>query len=140
MEMVGKEAYELAAQLIEKDMGFKEAVAIPNYEWEVGIGGLLAGWVIEEQPDLSIYNWDTGDVVYRHALMREKNRTATSVQYGWMWDMTRVPCGLYIGVVNFKVGGTVKITETAKTVGNRLKIFLKRERGQLIKDHEEVPW
>jgi hypothetical protein len=72
--------------------------------------------------------------------MREKNRTATSVQYGWMWDMTRVPCGLYIGVVNFKVGGTVKITETAKTVGNRLKIFLKRERGQLIKDHEEVPW
>jgi hypothetical protein len=33
MELVGKEAYTLAAGLIEKDMGFKEAPSIPSCEW-----------------------------------------------------------------------------------------------------------
>src|SRR5579859_252957 len=64
MELVGKEAYTAAAGLIQKDMGFKEAVPIPNYEWEIEIGGLPIGWTVEEAADLTIYNWDTGAAVY----------------------------------------------------------------------------
>jgi hypothetical protein len=140
MELVGKEAYELAAKLIQKDLGFKEAVSIPNYEWTIGIGGLRDGWIIEEQPDLSIYEWNTGVAVYRHALMQEAKRTTTSVQYSWMWDMKDVPCGLYVGVVNLTVGGTAKMVKTGSVVGDRVKIFLKREGEEIIKSHENVPW
>jgi hypothetical protein len=71
-----------------------------------------------------IYNWDTGAAVYRHALMKETARTATSIQYSWMWDMLDVPCGLYVGVANFTIGGTVKIQETASTLKERVRIFL----------------
>ena len=140
MELVGKEAYILAAKLIEKDMGFKEAVPVPNFEWNIEIGGLATGWIVEEQPDLSIYEWNTGVAVYRHALMQESKRTTTSVHYNWVWDMTDVPCGVYVGVVNFTVGGKTKIVETGSIVGTRVKIFLKRDGGQLIKAHEKVPW
>jgi|SRR6266850_114425 len=137
MELVGKEAYELAAKLIEKDMGFKEPVPIPNYEWRVGIGPLPPGWIVEEQPDISIYDWNTGVAVYRHASMREMERTPTSIEYSWMWDMQDVPCGLYVGVVNFTVGGMVK---TGSPIGDRVKIFLKRAGEQVTKVHETVPW
>jgi hypothetical protein len=140
MELVGKEAYILAAKLIEKDMGFKEAVPVPNFEWNIEMAGLAAGWIVEEQPDLSIYEWNTGVAVYRHALMQESKRTTTSVQYSWIWDMTDVPCGVYVGVVNFTVGGKAKIVETGSIVGDRVKIFLKRDGGQLTKAHEKVPW
>jgi hypothetical protein len=143
MKMVGEEAYTLAADMIKKDMGFKEAVPIPRYEWIVGIDKLPAGWIMEEQPDLSIYDWNTGAAVYRHALMEEvkKQTTATSVRYSWMWDMKEVPCGLYVGVVNFALGGAArKVVKTGSTVGDRVKIFLKREEDQLTKAHETVPW
>jgi hypothetical protein len=140
MEKVGKEAWVLAAELIKKDMGFQEAVSIPNYEWKIEIAPLPAGWTVEEQPDLTIYDWNTGDPVSRHATMQESKRTATSVQYSWMWDMKDVRCGLYVGAVNFKLGGTVEIVKTGGIVGNRVKVFLKREAGQVTKAHETVPW
>lgn len=143
MELVREEAHILAEKLIAKDMGFKEAVPIPTYEWIVGIDQLPAGWKMEEQPDLSIYDWNTGAAVYRHALMEEvkKQTTATSVRYSWMWDMKEVPCGLYVGVVNFTLGGAAKkVVKTGSTVGDRVKIFLKREGDQLTKAHETVPW
>ena len=109
MEMVGKEAYILAAGLIKKDMGFKEAVSIPNYEWIVEIGKLPFGWTVEESADLTIFDWNSGVAVYRHALMKETARTDTSIQYSWTWDIKDVPCSLYVGVVNFTIGGAVKI-------------------------------
>jgi hypothetical protein len=140
MELVGTEAYTLAGGLIQKDMGFKEAVSIPNYEWQIGIGPLPLGWTVEESPDLTIFNWDTGAAVYRHALMRETARTDTSIRYSWTWDMLDVPCGLYVGVVNFTIGGTAKIQETASTLNERVRIFLKRENGHLVKAHENIPW
>ena len=113
MDLVGKGAYTLRQSLIQKDMGFKEAVSIPNYEWQIDIGGCLSDGLLKKRPDLTIYNWDTGAAVYRHALMKETARTATSIQYSWMWDMSDVLCGLYVGVVNFTIGGTAKIQETA---------------------------
>jgi hypothetical protein len=137
MDLVRKEAHILAAKLIEKDMGFKEAVPIPNYDWRVGIGPLPPGWIVEEQPDLSIYDWNTGVAVYRHALMREMERTTTSIEYSWVWDMTDVPCGVYVGVVNFTVGGMVK---TGSPIGDRVKIFLRRDGEKVTKAHENVPW
>jgi|ERR1700722_234501 len=140
MELVGKEAYTLAAGLIQKDMGFKEAAPIPNYEWAIDIGGLPLGWTVEEAPDLTIFNWDTGAAVHRHALMKEAARTTTSIQYSWMWDMLNVPCGVYVGVVNFTIGGTAKMQHTASPLGERLRIFLKRENGKIVKMHENIPW
>jgi hypothetical protein len=140
MELVGKGAYTSAAEFIQKDMGFREAVSIPNYEWQIEIGSLPFGWTTEEAPHLTIYNWDTGVAVYRHALMKEKARTDTSIQYSWMWDIKDVPCGLYVGVVNFTLGGTVKVQETASTLNERVRIFFIRENGHLIKTHENIPW
>src|SRR6266850_2406811 len=93
--------------------------------------------IVEEQPDISIYDWNTGVAVYRHASMREMERTPTSIEYSWMWDMQDVPCGLYVGVVNFTVGGMVK---TGSPIGDRVKIFLKRAGEQVTKVHETVPW
>jgi len=43
MELVKAEAYTLAAGLIAKDMGYKEAEPAPNYEWTVGVNGLQVG-------------------------------------------------------------------------------------------------
>jgi hypothetical protein len=140
MELVGKGAHKSAAEFIQKDMGFREEVAVPNYKWIVGIGSLPAGFAVEEVPHLTIYNWDTGVAVYRHAIMEETARTDTSIQYSWMWDRKDVPCGLYVGVVNFTIGGTIKMRRTASTVENRVRIFFKRENGQLVKAHEDVPW
>jgi len=140
MELVGKEAYTAAAGLIQKDMGFKEAVSMPNHEWQFGIGGLPAGWTVEEVADLTIYNWDTGTAMYRYARMREIARTADSILYSWMWDTKDVPCGVYVGVVNFTIGGTAKVQYTASPVGERLRIFFKREKGQIVKTHESIPW
>jgi hypothetical protein len=138
MEMVGKEAYTLAAKLIEKDMGFKEEASTGNYEWVVAVGNLpAAGWEVKEAPDLSIYDWDTGVAVQRYALMKETARTTTSIQYQWLWNMKDVPCGSYVGVVNFQIGGKPVI---GNTVGDRLKIFLARENGKIIKKHETIPW
>lgn len=137
MELVGKEAYTLAAGLIKKDMGFKEEQSTPNYEWGIGIGGLPVGWTVEEPADLSIYDWNTGIAVYRHAAMKETARTATSVEFKWMWDMKDVPCGVYVGVVNFKVGGKLTV---GSSVRDRLRVFLKREEGRIIKTHETIPW
>ena len=136
MKLVGTEAYVQAAGMIEKDMGFKEAVSVPNYEWLIEIGG----FAVAEVPRLTIYNWDTGAAVHRHALMEETARTATSIRYSWMWDMKNVPCGLYVGVVNFTIGGTVKIQETAYCLKERVRIFFIREKGHLVKTHENIPW
>jgi hypothetical protein len=62
MELVGKEAYELPANLIKQDMGFREEESAPNFAWTIGIAGLpAAGWEVEEAPDLSIYDWNTGN-------------------------------------------------------------------------------
>lgn len=72
--------------------------------------------------------------------MKETARTETSIQYSWTWDMLEVPCGLYVGVVNFTIGGTAKIQETASTLNERVRIFLKRENGHLVKTHENIPW
>lgn len=140
MKLVGEEAYTAAAGLIKKDKGFREAAPIPNYEWQVVIGPLPAGWTVEEAPDLTIFDWDTGVAVYRHALMAETVRTATSIEYSWKWDMNNVPCGLYVGVVNFEMGGTVKMRKTASPLGKRLRIFLIRENDQIIKTHEDISW
>jgi hypothetical protein len=79
VELVKKEAYTLAAGLIKKDMGFKEEKPTPNYEWIIEIAALSGGWTISEVPDLSIYDWNTGLPVYRHATMAEVARTATSI-------------------------------------------------------------
>jgi hypothetical protein len=140
MELVGTEAHTLAGRLIQKDMGFKEAVSIPNYEWQIEIGRLPIGWTVGESPDLTIYNWDTGVAVYRHALMKETARTTTSIRYSWTWDMLEVQCGLYVGVVNFAIGGTAKMQETASALRERVRIFLKLENGHLVKTHENIPW
>jgi len=138
MEMVGKEAYTLAAGLIKKDMGFKEAEVAPNYEWVVGVNGLpAAGWAVEDAPDLSIYDWDTGKAVQKYALMNETERTATSILYSWKWSMKGVPCGTYVAVVNYTIGGQPVI---ANSVGDRLKIFLKRENGKIVTTFETIPW
>jgi hypothetical protein len=137
MELVRKEAYILATGLIKKDMGFKEAPSTPNYEWIIDIAGLAVGWTVDEVPDLSIYNWDTGVAACRHATMEEVARTATSIRYSWKWDMKDVPCGVYVGTVNFNVGGHLEIGSPVKT---RVKILLKRENNQIIKTFEDVPW
>jgi hypothetical protein len=106
MEMVGKEAYTLAAKLIAKDMGFKEESTTGKYEWIVGINALPpAGWEVEDTPDLSVYDWNTGIPVERYALMEETQRTATSILYSWKWNMKDVPCGVYVGVVNYTIAG-----------------------------------
>jgi hypothetical protein len=138
MEMVGTEAHILAAKLIEKDMGFREEELAPNYEWMIGVGGLpAAGWEVTERPDLSIYNWDTGVAVYQHALMEETERTATSIRYSWKWSMKDAACGVYVGVVNYQIGGQ---PVTGNIIGERLKIFFKRENGKMVKMHENIPW
>ena len=54
--------------------------------------------------------------------------------------MVEVQCGLYVGVVNFRLGGTVKIEETASVLENRVRIFFRRENRHLVKAHEKVPW
>ena len=95
---------------------------------------------VDEIPRLTIYNWDTGLPLYLHALMEETNRTATPIRYSWMWDMKDVPCGLYVGVVNFTIGGAKKIQETESPVGDRLRVFLMRDKTHLIKSHENVTW
>lgn len=137
MELVGKEACTLAAGLIKKDMGFKEEHSTPNYEWIIDIAGLPLGWAIDEVPDLSIYNWETGVAVYRHATMEEVSRTVTSVRFNWKWDTKDVPCGVYVGTVNFSIGGH---REIGSPVNTRKRIFLKRENNQIIKTFEDVPW
>jgi hypothetical protein len=123
MKVVGEEAYTAAAGLIKKDRGFREAAPIPNYEWQVVIGPLPNGWTVEETPDLTIFNWDTGVAVYRHALMVETARTAISIEYSWKWDMNDVPCGLYVGVVNFTLGGTVKMQKPQVLLGSDYGYF-----------------
>jgi hypothetical protein len=51
--------------------------------------------------------------------------------------MKDAPCGVYVGTVNFKIGDK---TATGSTVGNRLKVFLKHDKGQITKWHENIPW
>ena len=137
MELVGKEAYTLAAGLIEKDMAFKEAPPAPNYEWTIGVNGLPDGWEVKEPPDLSIYEWNTGVAVEKYAVMKEVVRTANTVIYRWKWSTKDVPCGVYVGVTNYHIGGQPVI---GNIVGNRLKISLKRENGTIIKTQEQIPW
>jgi hypothetical protein len=137
MEMVGKEAYILAADLVEKDMGYREDESTGNYGWEVGIFGLPAGWEVKESPDISIYNWDTGIAVQKYEVMKETARTADSIHYRWMWNPKNVPCGVYVGVTNSHIGGKPVIGNIVK---DRVRIFFKRENGRLIKTHETIPW
>ena len=137
LELVTKEANMLAAGLIKKDLGFREEKPTPNYEWGIGIGGLPVGWAVEVPADLSIYDWNTGAAVYRHATMKETARTADSIEFKWVWDRKDVPCGVYVGVVNFKVGGKLVV---GSPVGERVRIFYKRENNQIIKMHETIPW
>jgi hypothetical protein len=141
MKLVGEAAQIQAELMIGKDMGFREAASVPSYEWVVGMDKLPVGWTMTEEPTLTIYNWETGEAVYRHARMEEKARTADSVRYSWMWDIHRVPCGLYVGVTNFTLGGTAKGQNTASSLGKRLRVFLTKEKnGQIWKSHEEVDW
>lgn len=137
IEMVRKEAYTLAAGLIKKDLGFKEEQSTPNYEWIIEIAGLPVGWTIDEVPDLSIYDWNTGIPVRRHATMLEVARTPTSVRFSWKWDLKDVPCSVYVGTVNFKIGEMLKI---GSPVNDRVRVFLKRENDQIIKMHETFSW
>ena len=137
MEMVGKEAYTLAAKLVEAGMGYREDEGTGNYGWEIGVCGLPAGWEVKEVPDISIYNWDTGVAVQKYAVMEEIERTADSIRYRWMWNPKNLPCGVYVGVVNYHIGGNPVI---GSTVGDRVKLFLKREHGKIIKTHETIPW
>jgi len=139
MELAGKQAYALAAKLIEKDMGFREEASAGTFEWTVGIVNLpAAGWEVTETPDLSIYEWNTGIAVQRYALMQETARTATSVLYSWKWNMKDVPCGVYVGVVNYMIAGRQPVI--GNTVAERLRIFFQRENGKIIKKHEAIPW
>jgi hypothetical protein len=140
MKLVGDAAWIQAELMVGKDMGFREAVSVPNYESLVGIDKLPVGWTLTEEPTLTIYNWETGEAMYRHARMEEKERTADSVWYSWMWDIQRVPCGLYVGVTNYTLGGTAKGQHTARSLGKRLRVFLTRENGQIWKSHQEVDW
>jgi hypothetical protein len=137
MEMVGKEAYIFAAKLVEKNMGYREDESAGNYGWTVGVFALPAGWEVKEVPDISIYNWDTGVTVQKYEVMEETARTADSIHYRWMWNPKNVPCGVYVGVVNYRIGGKLVI---GNIVGKRVRIFLKRENGKLIKSHETIPW
>jgi len=91
---------------------------------------------VQEAPDLSVYDWSTGVAVQRYALMEETARTATSIQHGWKWNMKDVPCGLHAGVVNFQVGGKPVV---GNAVGQRVRIFLQRENGKIIKKHKTIP-
>jgi hypothetical protein len=139
MELVGTEAQTLAAKLIEKDMGFREEKSAGTFEWMIGIGNLPAtGWEFAEAPDLSIYDWNSGVAVQRYALMQEKERTATSILYNWKWNMKDVPCGVYVGVVNYMIAGQQPVIGC--TVAERQRIFFERENGKLVKKHETVPW
>jgi hypothetical protein len=88
-------------------------------------------------PDLSIYDWDTGVAVQRYALMKETARTANSIRYSWKWNQKNVPCGVYVATVNFQIGGKPVI---GNVVGDRVRVFLKRENGKVIKTHETIPW
>jgi hypothetical protein len=139
MELVGNEAHILAAGLIEKDMGFMEKEPAPNYEWMIGVVNLpTAGWEVTDAPCLTIYDWNTGIMVHPYALMKETARSATSIQYSWKWSMKDVPCGVYVGVVNYTIGGKPVV---GNAVGKRLKIFLKRENEtQIRKSFETIPW
>jgi hypothetical protein len=137
MAMVGKEAYTLAADLVKKDMGYREDESTGNYEWVVGVFGLPAGWEVKEAPDISIYNWDTGIAVRKYEVMKETVRTADSICYSWKWNPKNVPCGVYVGVTNFHIGGKLVI---GNTVEQRVRIFFQRENGKLIKTHETIPW
>ncbi len=137
IEMVKAEAYTLAAGLIKKDLGFKEEQSTPNYEWIIEVAGLPVGWAIDEAPDLSIYDWNTGIPVHRHATMTEVSRAATSVRFNWKWDLKDVPCSVYVGAVNFKIGKMLKV---GSPIGDRLRVYLKREEGRIIKWHETIPW
>jgi len=42
--------------------------------------------------------------------------------------------------VNFTIGGTAKMQRTASPVGERLRVFLKLENGQIVKTHENIRW
>ncbi len=138
LELVSKEAYTTAAGLIKKDLGFREEQSTPNYEWTIEVGGLPStGWTVKETADLSIFDWNTGAHIYRHATMQEVARTATSIRFSWSWDLKDVPCGVYVGTVNFKIGDMLKV---GSPVGDRLKVYLKREEGRIIKWHETIPW
>lgn len=137
MKMVGKEAYTLAAEMVKKDMGYREDESTGNYGWEVGVCGLPAGWEVKEAPDISIYNWDTGVAVQKYEVMEETARTADSIHYRWMWNPKNVPCGVYVGVTNFHIGGKPVI---GNIVEQRVKVFFRRENGKLIKTHETIPW
>jgi hypothetical protein len=137
MEMVGKEAYTLAAELVEKNMGYREDESTGNYQWAVGVFALPAGWEVKEAPDISIYDWNTGVAVQKYAVMEETARTADSIHYLWMWNPKNVPCSIYVGVVNYHIGGKAVIGDV---VGERVRIFFRRENGKLIKSHETIPW
>jgi hypothetical protein len=139
MKLVGTQAYTEAAAMIEKDMGFKEPPSVPNYTWEIEIP-LALGVTVDEKPDLTIFNWDTGVPAYRHARMEETKRTPTLVRYSWKWDTLKVDCGVYVGVVNFDLGGAVKIQETALCLDKRVRIFMTREKNHLVKSNESIPW
>src|SRR2546430_13348587 len=81
VEMVSKEAYIMAASLIEKGMGYKEEKPTPNYEWTIQVNDLPAVWEVKDAPDLSIYDWNTGLPVHRYAPMEEVERIATTIRY-----------------------------------------------------------
>jgi hypothetical protein len=42
--------------------------------------------------------------------------------------------------MNFTIAGATKLQQTASPVGERLRIFLKLENGQIVKTHENIPW
>jgi hypothetical protein len=54
-----------------------------------------------------------------------------------MWNPKNVPCGVYVGVTNFHIGGRPVI---GNIVELRVRVFFRRENGKLIKTHETIPW
>src|SRR5690348_9135154 len=94
-----------------------------------------SGWEVTDAPDLSIYDWNIGIAVQQYELMKETARTATSILYTWKWSTKDVPCGVYVGVVNYTIGGQPVI---GNAVGDRVRDFLEArgwKDNQIAGDH-----
>jgi hypothetical protein len=137
MELVGKEAYALAAKMTQKDLGFKEETPDPetHYQWILDMA-VPDEALIKEVPDLTILNWETGLPVEHHARMT-KEPSSQGLRYVYRWDTTWVPCGVYVGLVNFVVGEKM---ETAMILGERVRLFIEVKDGHSAKANESLTW
>ncbi|MGC2330290.1 MAG: hypothetical protein WA581_02455 [Candidatus Acidiferrales bacterium] len=137
MELVGREAWALAAKMTQKDLGFKEETPDPEtyFRWELGMA-VPDEALVKEVPDLTILNWETGLPVEHHVRMT-KEPSSHGLLYVYKWNTTWVPCGVYVGLVNFVVGEQI---ETAMIVGERVRLFIEVKNGHSAKANEKLPW